>query len=351
MQVIFDNIIFTLQRAGGISVVWKELLSRAVVDNTYTRCVLDYPSNNICRNTLDFSLVNLISLPQRLFERYREPHIQASTPSVFHSSYFRISSVPGIRNITTIHDLTYHFYRNGPARWAHLWEERHAIRASDAIICVSEHTRRDLLHIYPWLNENRISVIHNGVSTHFMPKPSVCKQGYLLYVGNRQVRYKQFRTAIEVARLSGLDLVAVGEAASAKEQYYLSTRLGKHFRIVANASNEQLCQYYNEALCLIYPSDYEGFGIPIIEAQRCGCPVIAQQVSSIPEVAGNAGILVQHASSDKVARDMADIVKQLMHGRINSDSIAQAGFQNTRRFSWDRTYQKTLTLYKSVAEL
>ena len=194
---------------------------------------------------------------------------------------------------------------------------------SEAVICVSENTKRDLLRFYPWVKEEKIQVVYNGVSDVFHPISSVKKKGYLLFVGNSQADYKRYDVAQEVARLTGIELVTA-----------------------AGVSLEQLNVMYNEALCLLYPSDYEGFGIPVIEAQRAGCPVIAQNHSSIPEVIGEKGLMVQHDTPQRMAAEMADIVRQLQ-SRPTQD-IIEAGFENARRFSWDKTYQQVKQVYENI---
>ncbi|MBQ2541101.1 MAG: glycosyltransferase family 4 protein [Paludibacteraceae bacterium] len=307
MKIIFDNIIYSLQRYGGITVVWNELLSRARADKDLEVTELDYRQ----------------AMQPRLLERYRIPAFKADTPTLFHSSYFRILPQQGVKNITTVHDLTYHFYRHGLARAVHLWEEQRALRHSDAVICISENTKRDLLRFYPWVKEESIHVVPNGVSDIFRPMPEVEKKGYLLFVGNSTAAYKRYDVALRVAQLTGLELVTA-----------------------RGITLEQLNKRYNEALCLLYPSDYEGFGIPVVEAQRAGCPVIAQRWSSIPEVIGADGLMVEHASPEHMAQEMADIVRQLQSRP--TEHIIRAGQKNARRFSWDNTYRLTKQVYTSL---
>ena len=309
MRVIADNIIFALQRYGGISVVWKEFLTRARTDKDIDLTELDYVEK----------------LTPRKLERYRIPAITTPTPAIFHSSYFRILPQEGVHNVTTIHDLTYHYYRHGLAKAVHLWEEERALRNSEAVLCISENTKRDVLHFYPWIKEEQLHVIYNGVSDEFYPIKSAKKKGYLLYVGNRSIDYKRYDVAQEVARLTGLELVSAGSP---------------------DITRADLNRYYNEALCLLYPSDYEGFGLPILEAQKAGCPVIAQKNSSIPEVIGENGLMVAHDTPQRMAEAMADIVKELL-SRPKQD-IIEAGFENAKRFSWDRAYEQTKKVYESI---
>ena len=306
MQVIYDNIIFSLQRYGGISVVWNELLQRAREDRDLVLTELDYSA----------------SAP-RFMERYRVPAFHAQTPAIFHSSYFRVLPQPGVLNVTTVHDLTYHFYRRGLAKAVHLWEEQRALMHSEAVICISENTKRDLLRFYPWVPEDRVHVVYNGVSDAFHPMPDVPKKGFLLFIGNSAVPYKRFDVAQEVARLTGLEL-----------------------KTAANISREELNTLYNEAVCLLYPSDYEGFGLPILEAQKAGCPVIAQNNSSIPEVIGPQGLMVRHDTPQRMALEMADLVRELL-SRPNQSLIA-AGLENAKRFSWDSTYAQTKQVYENI---
>ena len=323
MQITFDNIIYSLQRVGGISVVWTELLKRACADPDLSVTMLEYPMNNVLRAQAEMPGEMIQSMPLRQMERYREPDFRPTQPTIFHSSYFRICENPLVRNVTTVHDLTYHFYRKGLPKAVHLWEERKALKHSEAIICISENTRRDLLRFYPWIPEERVYVIYNGVSDAFYPLPEVEKKGYLLYVGNTSVDYKRYDVAQAVAKKTGLELVTA-----------------------TGVTSKQLNRYYNEALCLLYPSDYEGFGIPVLEAQKAGCPVIAQDFSSITEIIGSKGLTVRHAAPEEMAEEMAQMVLELKSRPTNE--IIQAGMENAARFSWDKTYEQTKQVYQQI---
>lgn len=309
MNVIFDNIIFSLQRFGGISVVWNELLQRAQADKELNLTELDYRNERLYRR----------------LERYRIPDYMAETPAIFHSSYFRVLPQAGVHNVTTVHDLTYHFYRKGLPKAVHLWEEARALKHSEAIICISENTKRDLLTFYPWVKEETIHVIYNGVSDDFYPIKNIEKKGYLLFIGNSSVSYKRYDIAQEVAKRTGLELVAA-----------------------RNVTSEELNKLYNEALCLLYPSDYEGFGLPILEAQKAGCPVIAQNYSSVPEVIGKGGLIVEHSSTEKIVQQMVEKVNEVQSRPMQG--IIAAGIENAKRFSWDNTYEQTKNVYRQLLQ-
>lgn len=285
--------------------VWRELLSRAQQDEDIRLTEIATPGSE-----------------RRWLERYRTPKIATDGPVIFHSSYLRVCTQPGVRNITTIHDLTYHHARQGLARWIHLWQEKRALKHSDRIICVSQATKQDLLRYYPWVDEQKTRVVYHGVSDVFRPLKQIEQKNYLLYVGNTTAWYKHYDLAQEVAKRTGLELV-----------------------VPHGVSTEQMNRYYNEALCLLYPSDYEGFGLPIIEAQAAGCPVVAQHTSCIPEIGGEAVLYIEHGTPEQMIRQMVTLVEALRDNRVDREALRQKGFNHSARFRWEETYQQTKKIY------
>lgn len=355
MNVILDNIIFALQRSGGISVVWQQHLRRLIAEPDVHLRLLAYPNTNVQCGELSLPEDMLVRLPLRHAERFRVPDYQPSDAGterpIFHSSYFRI--LPGAKNITTVHDLTYHFFRHGPARWAHLWEEKRAVLNSEAVICVSESTRRDLLKVYPMLDPERVHVVYNGVSEAFFPLQKVdaitpfAPGEYLLYVGNRDY-YKNFTVAVEIAAKTHKPLVLVGPPLLSNARRRLDERLGYGRYAVLNfLSESELNTLYNGAHCLLYPSAYEGFGIPPLEAQRAGCPVVAQAVSSLPEVMGHTPMLSAHDDLHRLAQEGAEMVMALGQEQLRRDVI-RAGIENAACFNWDATYKNTISIYRNI---
>lgn len=323
-MIHIDTIIFDIQKSkGGISIYFEELLKR--LEN---KKIIHY------KNASPYGKIN----------RYRNVNIKEC--AILHSSYYRIPTKKNIINITSVHDFTYEKFIHGPKRWLHSWQKFRAIRRSDAIICISENTKRDLLHYLPDVDPAKITVIYNGVSDLFFPIPDLepAEKPYVLFVGARG-GYKNFKAAAEaVALLPDIELCAVGGGCfSDEETAWLERLLPGRYRHAGMVSTEALNLLYNQAVALLYPSSYEGFGIPVVEAMRAGCPVIAVNASSIPEVAGEAGLLLESADPHLLRAALEQVLDE--HQRAQ---LIMKGLEQSKHFSWDTTFEQTLAVYEKV---
>jgi mannosyltransferase len=354
LEICIDNIVFALQKAGGISAVWYELLKRLLNDEDFNLKILDYQGENIFRSKLsipeEIILKNRhIPLPLTI-DRYINPN--SDIQGIFHSSYYRIHPSKKAVNITTVHDFTYEYFRKGIPASIHYWQKKQAILNSKKIICVSNHTRNDLLNFFPSIKPENISVVYNGVDSVYKPIPKsgidlkqICSFDsgeYVLYVGDRKSPHKNFQMAVKACKLSGMPLVMIGGGPlSEPEKSFLTNVIGENYLLLTGLDNTKLNLLYNHALCLLYPSLYEGFGIPILEAQRAGCPVITTTKSSIPEVAGDAAIMMEMINENEIA----DCIRMLFNSPELKGDLIQKGIENSNQFSWDKCYNQTKALY------
>ena len=354
MKITYDNIIFSLQKAGGISIYWAELIKR-LVQKEKEAIFFESENQNIFRKELDIETKKENNINLQLL-RYLPFTKKLPKKSIFHSSYYRVSLQKNIVNITTVHDFTYEYFRSGLAKCIHVWQKGFAIKKSDGIICVSENTKKDLLKFYPMINESKIKVIYNGVGDEFvkLENPNeyladrfevLKNKKYILYIGDRS-KYKNFKIAIEVLKkLNDYIFVVIGGQEFSNIELENMKDIKEsvfHFRGI---SGDKLNVLYNNAFCLLYPSSYEGFGIPIAEAMKAGCPVVSTNASSIPEVAGDAGLLVNEIKVENFVNE----IKKLENDDFKN-ALINKGIEQVKKFSWDKCFNETYSFYREVLD-
>lgn len=355
-DIVFDNIIFSLQKAGGISGVWRELLEHTIHDERYHCQFLEYANaqGNLFRKGLQIKDDDILNRQQaeRFLERYRNPSSTKTKEFIFHSSYYRISTNKQAKNVTTVHDFVYEFYRTGLPKFVHHQQKKQAILASEAIICVSENTKKDLLDFFPQIPQERLFVIHNGVSETFRPLDLVSVPEsleaygtFVLYVGLRAAPHKNFQSLIRSLETTpGLNLILIGGGTLTEaEVRHLDQSIPGRYHQMDNVSNEQLNLLYNTAFALVYPSTYEGFGIPILEAQRAGCPVIATNRSSISEVAGDGALLTESGADSEISQCLEKLLDTPLRNQL-----VEKGFVNSNQFTWSRMAKETQQVYDTL---
>ena len=342
-MLLVDGIIFSLQREGGISVYFRELLAGFSKANL-PASIQVYDENAAAR--LSGNGFPVLNQKARHLERYRRCKIQGHY-QLFHSSYYRLPTTR-LPIVTTVYDFVYERCLKGPRRWVHSVQKFAAIRQSDAVICISNSTRHDLGEFLPDVPADRIKVIHLGVSDVFQPlsepTDSPSTRPFVLFVGARD-RYKNFWiVATALSRLPDLRLVLVGGGALLEREIrHLDHLVTGRYEYLGNVESRVLNQLYSAAVCLVYPSSYEGFGIPVVEAMRCGCPVVAVRASSIPEVAGDAALLLDAPDPDLVCAAIQRLLQP-----IEREAFRKRGILRAREFSWEKTFKETIGVYETL---
>jgi glycosyltransferase involved in cell wall biosynthesis len=210
-----------------------------------------------------------------------------------------------------------------------------AVRRAARVIAVSERTRRDVIELYD-IDPERITVVAHGVDPEFSPGRGQ-RNGYLLFVGAVQQRKNPLAAADAAAEME-LPLVVVGPGRDPK----LVRELGRRgVEIRGYVPKSELVDLYRGAACLVLPSSYEGFGLPVIEAMACGTPVVAAPDPALVETAGEAAVFA-------VPGKLADGIRRALAERAR---LSAAGLERARLYSWDEAARRTLAVYREVLGL
>lgn len=353
MIVFSDTQIFFTQRAGGASVYWYELYRRMLEDERIELhlFVADGEYDNVFMNQLDLSsaVIHRERFTTNNQLRLHGPKIPAVAAgnAVFHSSYMRLPSRSPIKKVVTVHDFTHQKFFPPRQAIPNTLLKKRAIQNADGIVTISSSTYKDMVNFYPKAKDKLNAIIYNGASEDYHVgedaggcRPEVVKAAshpFVLYVGARS-GYKNFRSLIEaMAGNDAFSMVVVGGESGSVEN------ASKEIIRLESVSNKELNYLYNKAHCLVYPSLYEGFGIPVLEAMKAGCPVIAFNNSSIPEVLSGSGILLENNDIDGMKSAISSLIDQKLRTLIVDKQLEAA-----RSFSWNRAYQDLISFYERV---
>lgn len=253
---------------------------------------------------------------------------------VLHCTTFRGPRRADVAVVVTVHDLAILRYPETLPRWHRLYGRaglRSVLRSADAVVAVSEFTRDEIVSL-AGVPVKRIRVIGNGVDDVFTRDGPSAAGRYVLAVATLEPR-KNLARAVEAARLAGIELRVVG--ARGWGGVDVSGWVGE-------VTDPELAALYRGASCVLYPSVYEGFGLPVLEAMACGTPVVTSRGTAMEEVAGGAAVLVDPLDAEAIAAGIGEAV-----GR--RDELVGRGSVRAAEFTWARSADAVTALWEELA--
>ncbi|OBH66142.1 glycosyl transferase family 1 [Mycobacterium colombiense] len=361
MKVAFDHHIFCIQQYGGVSRYFFELASRlpahdvadvSVVAPLHINGYLAADSaGGFTHGRYVPSKFKGVPLLVGLADRLAAPLAWRGTnPDIVHETYF--STKPfgkARRRVVTVYDMIHELFM--PEAKLAIAAKRAAVDRADHVICISENTRQDLVRLYG-VDPARTSVVHLGhsltVEANTAALDSDGQRPLLLYVGHRG-GYKNFSALLQAFGSSPVlrefDLVAFGGYPVQRHEQQEIERLGITTRVrFESGSDRDLAVRYRAAAAFVFPSKYEGFGIPPLEAMSHGCPVVCSNSGAIREVVGDAGAYFDPNNPEELRTTLE---------RVVTDEVLQAdlrarGYERIAAFSWDKCAADTARIYREI---
>ena len=360
-KILYDNQMFTFQRFGGVTRYFADLMYNLPANEFVSEIPMYYCENHYVTETYGHEYKTL-SFP-RSYRIRRQVYslvnrhvavkaVKNNDYDIFHPTYFSPYFLKHVKKrqkpfVLTIHDMTFECYPQDVLIYDRtIPHKKLLISEADHIIAVSENTKRDIVEILG-TDPSKISVVHHGYRGVTRPSVQLFDR-YVLYVGERK-GYKNFLQWLSAIRpIFNLDpklkVVCTGLPFSSAE-LKLFARWNIQDRLVhISASDAQLASLYKYALCFVFPSHYEGFGIPILEAFANGCPVCLSNASCFPEVAGDAGLFFNPGD----AQSMQDVLKELLVSATLREELRQKGFERSKEFTLDRMVEKSCEVYRKL---
>jgi glycosyltransferase involved in cell wall biosynthesis len=371
MKVLYDHQIFESQKIGGISRYFAELikynstaqLSLKYSDNIYLHeeyfkkyniFPMDYIRNNFFPNFNFKGKGRLFRYYSKLFKKDNVSTsigcLRKSNFDVFHPTYYNAYFLKYLKNkpfVVTVYDMIHELFPQYflDDKFTVPFKQR-LITQADIIIAISENTKKDIVRFFPGLTE-KIKVIYLGFSFEQLSDTKK-KKNYILFTGSRG-GYKNFDNFVmAIAPLLiryNLQLVCTGEPFNNNEKH-LFDHLSITDRTISKfASDNELIKLYSEAIVFIFPSLYEGFGIPVLEAFAAGCPAILSNTSSLPEIGGDAGVYFDPYSID----DMRCQIERVIISPSLQEEMIKKGKERVKLFPWKKCAEKTMEVYKKLS--
>jgi glycosyltransferase involved in cell wall biosynthesis len=365
MKILYDHQAFTGQRYGGVARYFHDLMESLTALNVEIDLSIGFSNNEYLKsssvrkplpfkNIFGFMPTNmLVSRTNRLNSIFQ---LQRGKFDVFHPTFFHNYFLQPLGNkpfVLTYHDCIKERFNLNHIDNSTKEQKQELLNRASKIIAVSENTKKDLLEFYQ-IKPEKIAVVHHSTNFihHQQPHNFHLKtpDKYLLYVGARN-DYKNFLGFLKdikpvFQKHTDVHLLCAGGGSFTDEEVDLIATIGLQNQVIHQNfhSDNTLFGLYQKAIAFVYPSLYEGFGIPILEAFACGCPVVLSDRSCFPEVAGDAAL---YFNPDNQA-EVADRIEEIINNPMLRKSLIDKGFIRQKMFSIDKKAAETLKVYRSV---
>jgi glycosyltransferase involved in cell wall biosynthesis len=266
-----------------------------------------------------------------------------------HTTYYDNVNFTNKPIVITVYDLIHEIFSKEFN--FNLLPKKDIFKRADHFICISKNTQKDLIKYYG-IEEKKTSVVYLSSfnKPNFSTEKFLNNKPYFLYVGSRK-RYKNFTLLIKAfcgikSIYQNFDIICFGGGKFIKEEYELFNKLGVSLNsiIQLDGNDEFLLKLYKGAATYICTSKYEGFGLPILEAMSCGCPVISSNASSLPEVYGDAAL----SFSSNSLEDLMECLKKITMNNSFKNELINKGFQQSNQFSWKKCAKETSLIYEKL---
>ncbi|MBQ0798498.1 MAG: glycosyltransferase family 4 protein [Porticoccaceae bacterium] len=367
MKVAFDNQAFNWQSYGGISRYYAILAEELLKQRLDVSVFAGIHQNNYL-SALPNEVVSGIKLKKyppktsrlfQMFNHYAVNHqINRWQPDIIHETYYSSRLLPqkAVPRVATVYDMIHELYpkmflaRDKTSEW-----KRKTLDRVVHIISISHSTKKDLIDLFD-VEESKISVVHLGVDVNLSlsgyPNEHECdaQPPFLLYVGERGA-YKNFSGVLRAIANSqqlrnDFNLIAFGGGYFKGDELSLISNLGFKDNQVRqiDGGDDILASLYRQACAFVYPSLYEGFGLPPLEAMACSCPVISSNTSSMPEVIGEAGEYFNPIDIET----MTIAIEKVVYSSVRTEELRALGQNRVKQFSWGKCADETLEVYKKI---
>ncbi|NOQ29772.1 MAG: glycosyltransferase [Helicobacteraceae bacterium] len=367
MKVLYDHQIFSFQKYGGISRYFHELVKNFrivkgvkielslvfsnnyyISENNKGKYINFFPNKNFRYKNQIISYINKIKTIKKL----KKQKFDIFHPT-FNDPYF-LEYIGDKPFVFTVHDMINEKFPEMFPLDSATKNKKLLCEKASKIIAISQNTKQDIMDIFN-IDKSKIDVVYHGNSMHVNNDFKLninLPDKYILYVGSRD-RYKNFeKFIVAIAKILNEEKEASvicgggGEFTSYELELFYKLKIENRI-IQFNVDDDVLAKLYSKATLFIFPSLYEGFGIPILEAFACKCPLACSNTSSLPEIAGDAAKYFDPYSEDSIY----NVVKAVYKSDVVQESLIQKGLCRLEYFSWKRTIDETYKVYNSVSKL